>query len=108
MIENQEIEAKIYNLRAWISGTERASCEKLDGLLRKIGFKILDFKDFTFPNNSYTALWLLAESHLAVHSFVGSGKTYVELSGCNASKTALFTEAFFQEFEVLQLEKNTL
>lgn len=46
-----------------------------------------------FPNGGYTALWLLAESHLAVHTFPESKATYLELSGCNESKTEAFKAA---------------
>ena len=36
-----------------------------------------------FNPQGYTALWLLSESHFAVHTFPEFGKSYIELSSCN-------------------------
>lgn len=36
-----------------------------------------------FSPQGYTALWLLSESHFAVHTFPEFGRTYIELSSCN-------------------------
>ena len=52
-------------------------------MLLDSGFKILGFVEHSFEPIGYTGLWLLAESHLAVHTFPERGVTYVELSSCN-------------------------
>lgn len=41
--------------------------------LKKAGFAILRFMDWEFTPQGYTALWLLAESHFAVHTFPEMG-----------------------------------
>ncbi|MEL7222709.1 MAG: S-adenosylmethionine decarboxylase, partial [Bacteroidota bacterium] len=36
-----------------------------------------------FEPQGWTGIWLLAESHLAIHTFPEARKTYIELSSCN-------------------------
>lgn len=43
-----------------------------------------------FEPQGYTALWLLGESHLAVHTFPEHGISYLELSSCMMDKYVLF------------------
>lgn len=68
-----------------------------DGMLGKIsnGTSILDaclvevlLKWFT--EEGYTAIWLLGESHFAIHTFPEQGKTYIELTSCNPEKHDFF------------------
>ena len=47
----------------------------------------------------YTALWLLGESHFAIHTFPEEQKTYIELSSCNLEyyeffKANVYTNGF--------------
>nr|DAO98746.1 MAG TPA: S-adenosylmethionine decarboxylase [Caudoviricetes sp.] len=37
-------------------------------------------------------MWLLTESHFAVHTFPEFGKTYIELSSCNPDFFTKFIE----------------
>ena len=39
--------------------------------------------EHSFQPQGYTAIWLLAESHFAIHTFPEENKTYIELSSCN-------------------------
>jgi S-adenosylmethionine/arginine decarboxylase-like enzyme len=64
--------------------------------LKQCGFNILDLTEYHFQPQGYTALWLLSESHFAVHTFPEFGKTYIDLSGCNLE--------FYQQF--IQLTKD--
>lgn len=85
------MQAKIWNFSQWITETDPHKIrEKFDDALRKAGFNILCFTDHNFQPFGYTALWLLTESHFAVHTFPEFGKTYIELSSCNLE--------FYQEF----------
>lgn len=85
------MEAKIYNQRWWLSCCES---EALKGVisagLEQAGFSVLNFVEHYFQPQGYTALWLLAESHAAVHTFPEEGKAYVELSSCSAALLASF------------------
>lgn len=78
------MQAKIWNHRQWIKETDperlRASFDKA---LRQAGFNILFCSDHHFEPQGYTALWLLSESHFALHTFPECGRTYIELSSCN-------------------------
>jgi S-adenosylmethionine/arginine decarboxylase-like enzyme len=61
-------------------------------ILENCGFKVLKFTEHCFKPQGYTALWLLAESHFALHTFPESGKTYIELSSCNVEYYQRFIE----------------
>ena len=81
----------------WIQETNPQKIRQMfDEWLRKAGFNILCFTDHHFSPQGYTALWLLTESHFAVHTFPEFGKTYIELSSCNLE--------FYQEFLKLTKE----
>ena len=78
------MQAKIWNHSDWIQETDPTKIrDKYDGLLKEAGFNILCFTDHHFSPQGYTALWLLAESHFAVHTFPEFSRTYIELSSCN-------------------------
>lgn len=78
------MQAKIWNHSEWIQETNPTKIrEKYDDLLRKSGFNILCFTDHHFSPQGYTALWLLTESHFAIHTFPEYNRTYIELSSCN-------------------------
>lgn len=59
---------------------------------------VLDFTEHYFTPQGYTALWLLSESHLAVHTFPEEQKSYIELSSCNGGKSKVFLEKLNQQF----------
>lgn len=76
--------AKIWNYRAWITETEPSVLHDFfDKALREAGFTILQETDYYFEPQGYTKLYLLCESHFALHTFPEEGKTYIELSSCN-------------------------
>ena len=85
------MKAAIYNYTAWIEVCEPARiAQAMDLLLDESGFHVLQFTDHHFDPQGYTAIWLLSESHLAVHTFPEEGKSYVELSSCNFEKNETF------------------
>ncbi|MEO2059229.1 MAG: S-adenosylmethionine decarboxylase [Mesonia sp.] len=87
----KSIEAAIFNLKFWIKNIEPQEITPIfEKLLKDTEFGILNFSEHHFPVKGYTALWLLAESHLAIHTFPDNNYTYVELSGCNEDKTENF------------------
>lgn len=87
------MQAKIWNDSKWIQETNPQKIrEMFDELLKKSGFNILCFTDHHFTPQGYTALWLLTESHFAVHTFPEFGKTYIELSSCNPDFYTKFIE----------------
>ncbi|MDO6736917.1 S-adenosylmethionine decarboxylase [Wenyingzhuangia sp. 2_MG-2023] len=87
----KKIEASIYNHQFWTDCTDPTALKKTyETLLKKAGFTILLFNEHHFPEQGYTCFWLLGESHLAIHTFPESNKSYVELSSCNKEKLEVF------------------
>lgn len=91
------MQAKIWNFSEWIQKTNPSKIRQMfDEALRKSGFNILRFAEHHFSPQGYTGMWLLSESHFAVHIFPEFGKSYIELSSCNLE--------YYQEFLKLTKE----
>ena len=89
----KHIEANIYSHKIWTVCIEPKELKDIYGsLLKEIGFTIVLFNEHHFPEQGYTCFWLLSESHLAIHTFPESGKSYIELSSCNKGKLDLFIQ----------------
>lgn len=100
--------AKIWNFSGWISLTnEGVINDYFDGLLIKAGFAVLNKSDFEFEPQGYTALWLLAESHFAVHTFPEHKTAYVELSSCNEEKQIQFLKLLKADYEIREQKEIT-
>ncbi len=85
------LSAKIHNLRFWVSEYDPEVLQTVfQDYLEQVGFVILNFTDHHFPVQGYTAFWLLAESHLAIHTFPDKEWSYIELSSCNPKKSEDF------------------
>ena len=92
------MKAKIWNHSEWITQTDPAILrEKFTALLKGAGFGVLGFYEHHFQPQGYTALWLLCESHFAVHTFPELGKSYIELSSCNLP----YFQSFLQQIKEL-------
>lgn len=90
-LEYKKTAANIYNHSFWTECTEPITLkETYEALLKKVGFTILQFNEHHFTEQGYTCFWLLGESHLAIHTFPESQKSYVELSSCNQEKLEKF------------------
>jgi len=78
------LEAIIDNYNCWISDTNPSSLKHdFESMLHQSGFGILNFIEHHFEPQGYTGLWLISESHFAIHTFPEENKTYIELSSCN-------------------------
>ncbi len=87
------MEAEIYTKRGWIQETdENKLVEMMEHLLNKCGYSILKYVSHSFEPQGFTAVWVIAESHLAIHTFPEANKTYFELSSCNREKNQHFFE----------------
>lgn len=88
------MKAEIYNISGWINSTDEKIIKRyFDELLKKSGFTILNYQSHNFEPIGWTGLWLLGESHFAVHTFPEEQKTYIELSSCN-----------YEFYEIFKLE----
>jgi S-adenosylmethionine decarboxylase len=91
-LKAKHLKAQIFNYTEWIELTRPDALKKTyQKRLENAGFTIVKFDEFYFPEKGYTCFWLLAESHLAIHTFPDANKAYVELSSCN--------EAFLESFK---------
>lgn len=83
-IEKSTLEAKIDNFSDWVSEINPTRLKStFEDMLKSSGFGILNFMEHHFHPQGYTGLWLLAESHFAIHTFPEENKSYIELSSCN-------------------------
>ncbi len=81
------LDAEMFNFEYWFSETDPKILQQQVGkILLDCEFKVVQFSDHYFPINGYTAVWLLAESHLAIHTFPNKNKTYLQISSCNNYK----------------------
>jgi len=77
------MKAQIYNYAIWIEQTDPGALKsQFLTLLEGSGFNVLDISEKHFEPFGYTALFLLSESHLALHTFPEENTTYLELSSC--------------------------
>ena len=77
------MKAQMFNYQSWVKETNPFELrKKYDTQLRDSGFGVLSFVEYNFEPQGYTALWLLSESHFAIHTFPEEGKSYIELSSC--------------------------
>lgn len=73
----------MYNYSSWIEETNPIAL--YDFFMQKLklaGFGIEGVIDKHFMPQGYTCLFLLSESHFAIHTFPEDGKSYIELSSC--------------------------
>ena len=108
-IEHQLLHAEIHNYKCWIKLTDPETLKGVfNGLLATADFNVLNFSEHFFPVQGYTSIWLLAESHLAIHTFPNKGWSYIELSSCNAEKAILFKQELLQLPYALQGEASEI
>lgn len=88
--------AKMHNFSTWV--VDDTHPDKLRVIYKKAlevaGFKILDICDHHFEPQGYTILYLLAESHFAIHTFPEAGTYYIELSSCVENQFNKFLNAY--------------
>ncbi len=73
----------MHNFSTWVDETSPASLKwQLEQQLKAAGFGVISFTEHHFNPQGWTCLWLLSESHLAVHTFPEEGQSYIELSSC--------------------------
>ena len=78
------MKAQMWNKKAWIKLTDPTKLKnQFSELLSLSGFDILNFQEHYFTPIGWTGLWLLGESHFAIHTFPENNKSYIELSSCN-------------------------
>lgn len=85
------LNANMFEFNTWIQTCDPEKLKSdFNELLKVAGFTVVNFTEHFFPVKGYTAVWLLAESHLAIHTFPDQDKTYVQISSCNKEKLHVF------------------
>ncbi|MBL0716495.1 MAG: S-adenosylmethionine decarboxylase [Desulfosarcina sp.] len=85
------MKSEIFEFSVWLESSDPQLLQKkFDAMLRNSGFTILDFIDHAFVPHGYTAIWLLSDSHFAIHTFPETKQAYVQLSSCNKKKYDIF------------------
>ena len=85
------MKAQMWNKSFWIEETNPQILKlNYELLLVNSGFGICGFTENHFKPFGFTALYLLSESHLAIHTFPEADKTYIELSSCVKKPFDLF------------------
>ncbi len=73
----------MYNYSSWIEETNPTILFDLFMQnLKNAGFGVENVIEKHFLPQGYTALFLLSESHFAIHTFPEENQTYIELSSC--------------------------
>ena len=77
------MKAYMNNFNLWIKYENEDKLKtEVEKELKNAGFHILNKCEHYFEPQGYTGLWLLSESHFAIHSFPEEDKTYIELTSC--------------------------
>jgi len=96
------MKAQMFNYKNWVEDTNQFELrKKYDSQLRESGFGVLSFVEYNFEPQGYTALWLLSESHFAIHTFPEEGKSYIELSSCIEKQYLKFIE--LEEMSIISI-----
>lgn len=96
------MKAELFNFKCWINTSDSVVLKsKLEDFLRKSEFTILGFIDHQFSPQGYTCVWLLSESHLAVHTYPEHDKSYVELTSCVEQKMDEFKACIESDFTIV-------
>jgi S-adenosylmethionine/arginine decarboxylase-like enzyme len=77
------MKAQMYKYSSWIEETNPSIL--YDFLMQKLndaGFGVENVIEKHFKPQGYTALFLLSESHFAIHTFPEHNQSYIELSSC--------------------------
>ena len=89
--EQYTMKAEIFKHSQWLEETNPKKLkDKFNELLILSDFGVLSFQEHYFKPQGWTGLWLLSESHFAIHTFPEENKTYIELSSCNEEKQIYF------------------
>lgn len=95
------MKAEIFHYNNWLMEINPEQLRpKLHKMLEESGFWVITVSDHHFDPTGYTCMWMLGESHLALHTFPEEGYSYLELSSCNAQMHQKFVELLEAHYRV--------
>ncbi len=93
------MKAEISEFSCWLDETNPTRLKEIfQEILEAVGFSIIGFTDHHFSPQGYTGMWIIAESHLALHTFPEENRTYLQLSSCNEPKLDEFIKKIKYKF----------
>lgn len=96
------MEAQVFNFKGWIRETNPDTLKKTIGaLLKEAGFEVVKTASHKSEPQGYTAVWVISESHLAIHTWPEHNATYLELSSCNLEKQELFLDLMMEKLDLM-------
>lgn len=99
------MKAELYNYKCWVDESDPTMLKSLgERLLHECEFEVLGFMEHHFSPQGYTCIWLLGESHLAIHTYPEHNKAYFELTSCVLSKNELFQQKLGEEFFDIKMD----
>jgi len=100
------VKAELFNYHCWINESNTDLLKTtINTLLLKAQFEILGQLDHHFQPQGYTALWLLGESHLAIHTYPEHNTCYVELTSCAIDKNQIFITGLGEKFVISRVNE---
>lgn len=98
--------AELFNFKCWVLESDPAVLKNyLSENLVACGFEVLGFMDHHFQPYGYTAIWLLGESHLALHTYPEEQRSYIELTSCILKKSEEFEQLLQQKWVLIDTAK---
>jgi S-adenosylmethionine decarboxylase len=96
------VKSRIWEYSTWVKNNRKPKelKEALNKLLKDSGFSVLNYISHTFNPEGYTCALILAESHLAVHTFPENNNAYIQLSSCNEKMFDTFLQKMERVFEI--------
>jgi len=88
------MKAQMYNYSSWIEETNPIIL--FDFFMQKLnhaGFGVENVIEKHFEPHVYTCLFLLSESHFAIHTFPECGQSYIELTSCTKTPFDIFIKS---------------
>ena len=100
------MEAKVWSTKGWVNHSDADYLKSMfNSFLKAANFDVISFNDHRFEGYGYTAIWLLAESHFAIHTFPEQNKSYIDMTSCNEFKQNIFNKLLFSHFQLQNEEE---
>ena len=89
-----QVAPQMFHFEAWLSESDEEILKvQLEQDIVASGFTVVNFSEHAFPVQGYTCIWLLAESHVALHTFPESNTSFVQVSSSNQEKLERFKQS---------------
>lgn len=85
------MKAEIYTKEWWLSNCDAAWLKQTTNqAIKESGHEVLNVVEHHFEPYGYTCLYLISESHVAIHTFPEHNTAFIQISSCSKPKFKLF------------------